>query len=291
MTLTTATRAQTAIMTNNALLEIDWGQAASSGLSDETYSDPNPDKKILISPKLFFNFAKSKLTKIEQKDFKQRTTKLISMLKYAQSMNQLAVYEECAKNLAIIFQEQQLLTLGVDRYIKKQDLLKFVQNVKDKVVKVKDFTEFPRVVPKNIRKVYTNLRSKEIFDEFVIAYVDYSEEEVKSTKQKIREKDPILFGKLATQPDKYYFIIDWVDEYCDLTLDQITDKLTELDNNYEVTLIEDISLREINNLKKELLLKSKSLDMTNGTNYKDLMQKENKTLGILSRFLTKIRGK
>ncbi|HEY8094921.1 MAG TPA: hypothetical protein VIE65_02365 [Methylobacter sp.] len=45
------------------------------------------------------------------------------------------------------------------------------------------------------------------------------------TKAEIEaRKDPILFGMIKGRRILYY-ICDWVDEYCDLTLDQIADTI------------------------------------------------------------------
>jgi len=38
------------------------------------------------------------------------------------------------------------------------------------------------------------------------------------------KKDPIAFGKIE-ETDRYYFITDWEDEFCDLTLEDIVDQL------------------------------------------------------------------
>lgn len=47
------------------------------------------------------------------------------------------------------------------------------------------------------------------------------------------KKDPILFGVIRNS-DKLYYIADWVDEYCDLTLEKmfetLQDKVLEINN-------------------------------------------------------------
>lgn len=245
--------------------------------------------KFTISPTTFFKFTKSKLSKIEQKDFKERVTRLISMLNYSKSMNQLAVYDDCSLKLTSIFQEQELLVVGIDRYLYEKSIIQYLRNVQDKVVKFKEFTEFPRIVPKHVRNIYSSLRKKNIFDEYWILYIDHHDE-VKSNKQKIKEKDPILFGKLKVEPTKLYFIADWVDEYCDLTLDQLTNSLEKLDNDYKIEMIDEINHRDILKIKDEMLLKQKRLANAHSGNYRDLMKKEDikpKTIWKLLNFFRK----
>lgn len=43
-------------------------------------------------------------------------------------------------------------------------------------------------------------------------------------KRYLSKKDPILFG-LMTERRVLYFVGDWVDDFCNLTLDQIADVL------------------------------------------------------------------
>ena len=60
-----------------------------------------------------------------------------------------------------------------------------------------------------------------------------------------REKDPILFGAIMDGDvcfDRLYFICDWTDEFCDLTLDQLAekwDKIHEKENRKFVHPVED----------------------------------------------------
>lgn len=285
---------QTTIRTNSGT-SIDWGNVDFNAMFGEETAIANAvnaagitksilKNKFTISPTTFFKFTKSKLSKIEQKDFKERVNRLVSMLNYSKSMNQLAVYDDCSLKLASIFQEQELLVVGIDKYLYEKSIIKYLQNVQNKVIKFKEFTEFPRIVPKQVRDIYSSLRKKNVFDEYWILYIDY-QDEVKSNKQKIKEKDPILFGKLKIEPTKLYFIADWVDEYCDLTLDQLTNSLEKLDNDYKIEMIDEINHREILKIKDEILLKQKRLANANSGNFRELMQEENIKLKKIWKFL------
>lgn len=231
-----------------------------------------------IHPKLIFKFVKSKLTKIEQAELKKKLDKLAPMLNYAKELQQSAIYEDCAKKILEIVREQEAATQGIETIIQKKDIEKLIYNVRDKVIKFKEFSEFPRVVPKKVRTVLKNLQTKKIFDNYMILYTDFSkpEEEIKSTKQKVKEKDPILFGVFNDTPNKLYFIIDWEDEYCDLTLDKLVDNLTELDPDYQVEEVPTITQAYIKELKEEIKKKHNRLINTNPSNYRELMAEEDK---------------
>ena len=50
-------------------------------------------------------------------------------------------------------------------------------------------------------------------------------EEKKADRE--RAKDPILFGKYMYDEENYYYLADWVDEYCDLTLAKFVDEMNK----------------------------------------------------------------
>lgn len=231
-----------------------------------------------ISATLLFKFVKSKLTKLQQEELKKRLSKLASLLKYSEEMQQWAVYEESAKKILEITREQEVDLFGIDKFVMKKDVEKFIYSVREKIVKLKEFSEFPRIVPSKVQKRLKELQAKGLFDEYWILYTDLTAptEEIKSNKQKIKEKDPILFGRFNNIPEKLYYIADWIDEYCDLTFDKLTDKLTNLDPEYQVNFIEDISPKYIARIKKEILDKQARLRDTKQSNYRDLMRAEDK---------------
>ena len=69
------------------------------------------------------------------------------------------------------------------------------------------------------------LREK-LFDKMYVVFTDYTKREERRVEAIKREKDPILFGTFQdtatrTVVERFYFIGDWTDEYCDLTLDKM----------------------------------------------------------------------
>lgn len=231
-----------------------------------------------ISATLLFKFVKSKLTKIQQDELKKRLSKLASLLKYSEEMQQWAIYEESATKILEITREQEADLLGIEKFVMKQDVEKFIHNVRERVVKLKELSEFPRIIPDKVRKRLKGLQEKGLFDEYWVLYTDLTApaEQIKSNKEKIKEKDPILFGKFNNIPNKFYYIADWIDEYCDLTFDKLTDKLTNLDSEYQIDFIEDISPKYVARIKKEILDKQERLKATKQSNYKNLMKEEDR---------------
>jgi hypothetical protein len=89
---------------------------------------------------------------------------------------------------------------------------------------VKNFT---RIIPDKFLEIKKSLDEKCIFDNYCVMHYDLKLEGYALTHKEVEEekkkKDPILFG-LIQGSRKLYYIGDWVDEYCDLTLEKFIDE-------------------------------------------------------------------
>ena len=228
-----------------------------------------------VNPKMVFDFVKSQLTLIEIEKLQQQLPKLIGLFEYSKELNQLALYDNACLQVKQISCEQIAYNSGIEKYVSKSDLTKYIEFVEDKVIKLKQLSEFPRIIPDENKKIIKSFQDKKIFDELWIIYTSYGED-LKSNKEKIREKDPIVFGVFECNPTKYYYITDWIDEYCDITFDELVDKLEELDNGYQVNFIKEISNEKIKEMIKINEDKARRLKQTTRNNFRSLMGKEEK---------------
>ncbi len=226
-----------------------------------------------LSPSIYIKHVKSKLTKIEKARLDARLTKLKKLLPYAKDMGQFALYEELSKHLAIILKEIQAEALGVTQYCEQKDVEKFLTLVKDKVVKFSDFEKFPRVIPKTVQTKVKKLRSANIFSSLKILYIDYDGKELKTTSEKIAEKDPILFGEIAFAPGRLYHIADWVDHHCDLTLERFVEKLQMNDPEFEMDQIE-LTETQFRGIVDDIVEKNQKLEATNRQNWREQVREE-----------------
>lgn len=229
-----------------------------------------------ISAKLYISYVKSKLTKLQQEKIKRRLAKLQKLVAYSQDMGQQALYEELTKEVAVLVRESEMDALGIKTFVDKNSIEKFKNQVKDRVIKLDTLENFPRVIPANVQRKLKGLKKSGIFDEYHILFVDYTDQKLKTNKEKIREKDPILFGKLQYQPDRFYYIADWVDEYCDLTLNKMVDTIRLDDPEFELSKIEDIDQNRWDGIVNEVKERLDRLKNTNVNNYRDLMKEEEK---------------
>ena len=139
---------------------------------------------------------------------------------------------EALKKLIFVLQtvtkERELLKLGFNQFIYKDAIDTYIDQVSVKPIKITELCNYVRDVPQEI--VDKVKLTKEIFDEFFVVYTDYTSKEDRRIEASRRERDPILFGVFLDRNahvcnERFYFLGDWIDEYCDLTFDRM---LTDL---------------------------------------------------------------
>jgi hypothetical protein len=229
-----------------------------------------------ISPKLYFSYVKSKLSTLEKKKLQERLKKLQGLVVQSKELDQQAMYEDLSRMLAVVVRESEALAVGVEKFILLEHVEKFKSKVKDKVIKFNRLEEFIRPIPAKQRAKIKAIKDKKIFDELWILYVDYTDEKIKTNKEKIQEKDPVVFGKFAYAPDVLYFVCDWVDKYCDITLSKIVDTLKQDDQEFAPAKIGDIDEKFYSSIVSEVKTRHERLAITKRDNYRSLMAEEDK---------------
>lgn len=242
------------------------------GLGGNEMKFEAPTKKEL-GPRLYMKYVKSKLTKVQTQKVKERMDKLKKLIPYAKDMGQVALYEELSKELLVILRESEAVAIGCTQFVDRASINKFITIVKDRVVKFDKFENFPRVVPQKIRtKVKT---AQKVFDQIHILFVDYTDEKpLKSNSEKIREKDPIVFGTFSFAPDKFYYIADWVDEYCDLTLSKFVEKMKADHPEFSLSEVPEITEENFAKIKEEVIMRDKRLKETERNNWVEKIREE-----------------
>lgn len=231
-------------------------------------------KKGGINPALVFRFVKSKLSKVEAAKLKEQAKKLQKFVKDAKEIGQQATYEEMAKMLTGIVGLLELEACGFDKYVSEEMVKKFEYKVQDRVLRYGKLESFPRAIPDRIRRKIKQVQSKNLFTEYWILYLDYAKENLKTNKDKIREKDPILFGKIPNNPDKLFYIVDWVDEYCDLTLKKFIEEVKNKDADFEMETLPELDDQFLASLKKEVQDRDSRLATTGVGNFRQNMTVE-----------------
>ena len=198
----------------------------------------------------YFNGVKTKSQKLMDDKLIQELQYLPSQIEELIQLGQTGLADKLKKNIVDLTKERILIANGFDTYVYRNDVTRYIELVKDKKVFICELEKFPRLIPESAKKLLMKARSLNVFQDFWVVYVDYTGDSDKTlTKQEIAERkknrDPIIFGTFErpeqAQIDKMYFICDWTDEYCDLTLDKMVKKLVEDDSNYKPqTIVKDI---------------------------------------------------
>lgn len=246
------------------------------------------DDKI-INPALYFRLIKSKLTTLEQDKLKRRLKALYQQVKKLEDCGQQAAFEIFAAQLSVVVRESEIVACGYPTFVHKETIDRFMKagymykNLRNTVF-FKKLEDFPRVVPDDVRAKIKDVKEKKLFDELWVLYLDYTKEEIKTTKQKIKEKDPILFGKLNCNDERYYYIADWIDEKCDLTMKSLIKELeaiadATMDHPSDMKMpkeVEEIDMAYVCRLNEYVKDQANRMSTTNSQNYKKFMEDEEK---------------
>lgn len=228
-----------------------------------------------IGVSLYFRWLRSKAvvttTPEQRKRIRLRLKRVQKLLEGAKELGQEALWEASARELLALVRIQELAGLGYDRFILNEHIERFRLTVRDRAVKRSPLSEFPRPIPAEQQALIKKAVDGKLFDRIDIVYADYTGEQLKSTATKIKDKDPICFGWFESDPERLFFICDWIDDKCDLTFDRLVDQIG-LDR--EATLIDDPDQTDIDQIKRVVYEKMKRLEQTNVNSWRDRYREE-----------------
>lgn len=195
----------------------------------------NENVKQELSPQEYFNFVKEH--KLDMSDDFLTSFKNIIMkeLTKAMTVGQNAVVQRLAFTYGVITKERELLKHGISTYVLSEDITFYLNNVKGRVVKIIELSKYPRIIPDEVVQKISELKSLKIFDQFYVVFTDYTGETERQIAVEERQRDPIVFGAFEEKTnniwnihDRFYFIADWEDEFCDLTLTKLVQELGQM---------------------------------------------------------------
>lgn len=147
-------------------------------------------------------------------------------MKTALENGQTALVEKLVAGLHAAKMECQLEAIGLPRYLEEESVVQFVRQSTKKL----DLTwmkNFTRIIPARVIDKKKIADEHSIFDNYAILHYDPEGISKADTKEEVaRKKDPILFG-LIEDRRRLYFLGDWEDEFCNLTLDRVADEIGE----------------------------------------------------------------
>lgn len=194
-------------------------------MSEEKIQD-NP-----LSPAEYFGVIKERKQHVTDDDLKRVYDNCLELLNKYKITGQTKGMKKLLFHLDCIEKERAIVKAGIDTFIYRDDIEYYIDNVADDVVKIIDIGSYEREIPDEIVEVIDKVGG--MFDQLYIVFTDYTGEAERKVEEERRSKDPILFGvfqdeKSRSVIDRFYFLGDWVDEYCDLTLDKLINESAEV---------------------------------------------------------------
>ena len=210
-----------------------------------------------LSPAEYFELIKSKMVEETSENIQYLYNLTMDKLKkYMVTGQKSAAKELYAKCLALTKEMKVIETGKVSKYISLKEIDNYIDKIADKCVVVVELKNYDRNIPDELIDIV--VETKDIFDEFYVIFTDYTGEKRSKVEKEKQNKDPILFGNIFVDgnvSDKMYFIGDWIDEYCDLTLDKMIDEIAKYNkkNKIKSDIVYDIKdLTDLDNISEAL---------------------------------------
>lgn len=218
-------------------------------------------KEETVTAQEYFDMVKEKKVKVTDELLLQCYENAERLLQKAMITKQRSQAKKLVFHLEAIEKERELIKLGIDTFVYKEDIENYIDNVAKNTVKVIELERYEREIPDEIVEVVAI--TSEIFDEYYVIFTDYTGKVEKEALKERKEKDPILFGVFQDSKNKsivnrFYFLGDWEDEHCDLTLDKMVSEV-KIESGKDIirNISTPMSLEEI---KKQLELLEPSGD-------------------------------
>ena len=195
----------------------------------------NTEQKQQISPSQYFDYLKGAKNTITLDALKESFDVFIKLADKYQKLGQVESLKKLTFLADTLVKEEKIIQMGITTYVYKDVVEDYIDHVADKTVKIVELSRYMREVPDELVDVVE--KTKDIFDQFYVVFTDYTGKEERKVEKERRDKDPILFGVFksgTTVSDRFYFLGDWVDEYCDLTLDKMVEQY-KANKGYEPT--------------------------------------------------------
>lgn len=196
----------------------------------------------------YFENLKDRKVNTTDEDLKAYYSNAEKLLKKALTAGQLGAAKKLLFHIETIEKERELVKIGINTFIYKDDIEDFIDNVSKNVVKIIELERYEREIPDEVVDLIS--KTKDIFDKFYVVFTDYTGKVEKQALKERKEKDPILFGTFQDEKsrvlvDRFYYIADWEDEYCDLTLDKMISQMQQVNKNIERKISTPIDLDNI----------------------------------------------
>lgn len=221
-------------------------------ISNETLFDPSKDSKTL-NPTEYFNAVKERRNTATDETLQLFYDNCLILIEKYRRSGQRDALRKLLFQIDCIEKERELVKAGINTFVYEDDITEYIENVAGRAVKIIDIENYQRDIPDDIVDIIEQVGN--LFDKMYIVFTDYTGKEEKRIKNERREKDPILFGTFRNEDlrhisERFWYLGDWVDEYCDLTLDKMVADMKSAKNKDIIRTV--ITPTDLSELKAEL---------------------------------------
>lgn len=236
-------------------------------------------KTVELEPREYFEDLKDRVQNITDKELQDFMYGCLQLVEKYKITGQTRIIQKLRFLTDCVEKERDIVKMGINSFVYREDIEEYIDKIAKNVVKIIELENYPRDIPDEIVEVIA--KTKDLFDQYYVVFTDYTGELEKQVEKERRDRDPILFGTFQekrvvqtgfTQQeiimnDRFYYLGDWEDEYCDLTMDKFLreagkDKLKEIGTP-----------KDISSIKEELHRLDDNLKMTTPTPKKKLFNK------------------
>lgn len=199
--------------------------------------EPTEQKGVMettLTPSQYFDILKDRAKTADGEKLKQLYDNCCTLMRKYQITGQVKGAEKLYKYAELCERELKILEAGFPIYIERMDLDEYIEKIANKAVVIIELSNYERDLPDDVVEKIAIAKEKDLFDDYIIVYTDYTGKERKKIEKEKREKDPILLGVLnigRSVSNRMYHIASWVDEYCDLTLDKMVEEFAKAKGN------------------------------------------------------------
>lgn len=206
-----------------------------------------------LTPQQYFDAVKEKKHHITDEELLKVYDNCLELLNKYNITGQKKGIRKLLFHLECIEKEREIVKLGINTFVYRDDIEEYIDTVAKDIVKIIELENYEREIPDEIVDLIGCVKDK--FDQLYIVFTDYTGKVERQVAKERREKDPILFGTFQntsnkTVIDRFYYLGDWEDEYCDLTLDKMVNEVEKVGKRDFVKTIS--TPQDIEELKRQL---------------------------------------
>jgi len=184
--------------------------------------DDNAENQTAVFDVLGFFSDVKNISNDEIDKFVDRTKEYVECIGFSEKSGQTALKERLIDNLVVNKYESVLYAKGLYKAINENAVVTLAEN-SEKAISLDYIKNYGKMIPVDVIRKKIEIDKLHIFDNYCVMYYDPDGKSYIETKEEYaKRKDPILFG-LIKGSKKLYYICDWIDEYCDLTLDKVVE--------------------------------------------------------------------